>query len=970
MKQFISLFFLSLFICVLQAQTVPTVSPTNPTVHCGDTATITASGSTGYYLWYGDSTYTNIIGSDSTIYAGPLGYDTTVYVGAILAPETFSFTNCGVTGRTGPIQSEVNTAYSGTSLDGDVTITTQGIQEWIVPATGYYSIEVAGAKGSLANGGPGAIIKANISLTTGDTLQILVGQQGIDMGGTSYSGGGGGTFVALGESHTSATPLIIAGGGGGVNTSHTLISNSYGSTSTSGSAGQDGTLGGTNGNGGDESTGSNAPGAGGGGFYTNGGYVTGTTRDVEGGYAFQNGGNGGQGETNYSSGNPGRPDGGFGGAGGSANYPGGGGGYSGGGSTGGSGSNRASGGGGSFIVPSAINVETSDGNYNGSSTFNSVAIINTASYNSGHGYVTISLLDTAFSPLVPVQITVLPIDDPVVNSDTICKLDSATLTASGSTGYYNWYSDSLGINLVGTGSSFTTPVLNSTTTYYVEAVSDTILPQTYNFTNCGVTGQYGPTQLEVDTAYSGTSLDGDVSITTQGIQEWIVPVTTTYNIEVAGAQGGPYTTSLGHGAILEADLSLTAGDTLKILVGQHGIGGSSSYPYGFAGGGGTFVSLYNNTPLIVAGGGGCRYDSGTPIPPTLGQTTNLGATSGATIGSSGYGGNTSNNTGPGGGFYGDGSGGFGGEGFVNGGEGAYSTQHTFIEGGFGSGGVRGSTYGEGCGGGYSGGNGGTSTSSWQGGAGGGSYVLSTATNLATSNGLYENVAFFNGQSIIDLGTYNPHNGYVTISTTTPYCVSNLVAVTVIVDTIVVTTQPINSAVHSGSNTNFSVTATGSGLSYQWQESTDTGVVWTNLTNTPPYSGVTTATLSITSATITMDAYYYRCIVDGNCPPPDTSNAAILSLTDVGINDFSLNKTTVYPNPVNNILIVKIDNKTSDFVQISIYDILGKSLMEFPKENLFKGVNTFDLNVGTLAKGVYYLRVRMDEEQNVFKLIKN
>jgi Secretion system C-terminal sorting domain/Glycine rich protein len=545
--------------------------------------------------------------------------------------------------------------------------------------------------------------------------------------------------------------------------------------------------------------------------------------------------------------------------------------------------------------------------------------------------------------------------------------DTAIITASGSTGNYIWYGDSTYTNIIGTDSTIYVGPLGYDTTVYVAAiVPKTTIIETYNFTNCGVTGRTGPIQSEVTTAYSGTSLDGDVTITTQGIQEWIIPTTGFYNIEVAGAQGGPYTTSLGHGAVIKADIYLIAGDTLKILVGQTGTSTITSYPYGLAGGGGSFVSSYNNTPLIVAGGGGSYFDGSPPTSQLVGQTTNLGATAGAPIGTSGYGGNTSNNTGPGGGFYGNGSGAYGGEGFVNGGEGGYTTEN---QGGFGCAGTRGGGWGDGCGGGYSGGNGG-STVSWQGGAGGGSYIVSTANNVSTSDGNYENVSSFNGTSIINLANYNPHNGYATISFLDD-TLSALVTVNITVDSLPeITVHPVNSSIHSGTNTGFTVTATGVGLNYQWQESTNSGTIWTNLTNTAPYSGVTTATLSITAATAGMDAYYYRCLVDGNCPPPDTSNAGILSITDVGINDFSINKTTVYPNPVNDILIVKIDNKTSDFVQISIYDVLGKLLMEFPKENLFKGVNSFDLNVGTLAKGVYYLRVRMDEEQNTFKLIKN
>ena len=57
-------------------------------------------------------------------------------------------------------------------------------------------------------------------------------------------------------------------------------------------------------------------------------------------------------------------------------------------------------------------------------------------------------------------------------------------------------------------------------------------PTEWKFTNAGAEGSYGPTQSQVDSNYSGTSLDGQVTINTQGIQEWTVPVSGSYKIEV------------------------------------------------------------------------------------------------------------------------------------------------------------------------------------------------------------------------------------------------------------------------------------------------------------------------------------------------------------------------------------------------------------------------------------------------------
>ena len=305
----------------------------------------------------------------------------------------YIFTNCGQTGRTGPSQTQVNNAYSGTSLDGDVTINTQGIQEWTVPTTGTYRITVAGAKGgdgSVSNGGNGAVMIGDFTLTHGDELKILVGQMGQTE--SDDGSGGGGTFVVESDN----TPLIIAGGGGGGSHSQSFSADQHGDTHENGNPGVDGAYGGSNGGGGGgyghyptdpqdtncsgectAESGSYA--AGGGGLLGEGGDAN---SGAEGGYAFIDGGEGGRDLDGNGA------DGGFGGGGGHAdgNYGGsGGGGYSGGGA-GDSSSDAGGGGGGSF----------NDG-------FNQE---NTAGENSGHGYVTMEILSEP-SPPVPEATTMM-----------------------------------------------------------------------------------------------------------------------------------------------------------------------------------------------------------------------------------------------------------------------------------------------------------------------------------------------------------------------------------------------------------------------------------------------------------------------------------------------------------------------------------------------------------------------------------
>ena len=94
----------------------------------------------------------------------------------------------------------------------------------------------------------------------------------------------------------------------------------------------------------------------------------------------------------------------------------------------------------------------------------------------------------------------------------------------------------------------------------------------------------------------------------------------------------------------------------------------------------------------------------------------------------------------------------------------------------------------------------------------------------------------------------------------------------------VVTQPSNAVTCATANASFTVVGTGAGITYQWQLST-TGIggPYANIANGPLYGGVTTATLTITGATVAMNGYYYRCVISGTCPPPANSNGALLTV---------------------------------------------------------------------------------------------
>ena len=121
-----------------------------------------------------------------------------------------------------------------------------------MPYTGDYRIEAIGAAGgydlysnSAQYRGRGARMIGTFALSKGDTIHILIGQEGGINRVSISAGGGGGTFVVRGNN----TPLIIAGGGGGVQRALSRHAGCDASTNTTGNPGYRSWSGGSNGHG-------------------------------------------------------------------------------------------------------------------------------------------------------------------------------------------------------------------------------------------------------------------------------------------------------------------------------------------------------------------------------------------------------------------------------------------------------------------------------------------------------------------------------------------------------------------------------------------------------------------------------------------------------------------------------------------------------------------------------------------------
>ncbi|XP_078052989.1 anaplastic lymphoma kinase isoform X3 [Augochlora pura] len=174
-------------------------------------------------------------------------------------------TTCGAIGRTGPTAEQCAEQYNRTDIElvvpstqlEDATFHLNGVQRWMAPSYGYYTLIGLGARGGKGSSGMGetlgALVRGVIELEKGDQLYFMVGQPGIDAcpknfrlktdscqtaeqtNGTDISGftstirdvkkfkirdggggGGGATYIFRLKKNGVQQPILIAGGGGGI----------------------------------------------------------------------------------------------------------------------------------------------------------------------------------------------------------------------------------------------------------------------------------------------------------------------------------------------------------------------------------------------------------------------------------------------------------------------------------------------------------------------------------------------------------------------------------------------------------------------------------------------------------------------------------------------------------------------------------------------------------------------------------
>jgi len=97
----------------------------------------------------------------------------------------------------------------------------------------------------------------------------------------------------------------------------------------------------------------------------------------------------------------------------------------------------------------------------------------------------------------------------------------------------------------------------------------------------------------------------------------------------------------------------------------------------------------------------------------------------------------------------------------------------------------------------------------------------------------------------------------------------------------------------------------------------------------------------------------------------------ISGSPVGIIDLeSRIDLNIAPNPTADMTTVTMSLKTAANVQLAIVDLLGKNVKNILSKEMSNGTHRFDIDLSTYDSGVYFLRIFVDENMLMKKVVKN
>jgi hypothetical protein len=92
----------------------------------------------------------------------------------------------------------------------------------------------------------------------------------------------------------------------------------------------------------------------------------------------------------------------------------------------------------------------------------------------------------------------------------------------------------------------------------------------------------------------------------------------------------------------------------------------------------------------------------------------------------------------------------------------------------------------------------------------------------------------------------------------------------------------------------------------------------------------------------------------------------IPVKNITINEFNLSQN--YPNPFNPSTTIEFTLPKSEFVELKVYNILGKKVSSVISKKLNQGTHTYIFDGKNLASGIYYYQLAAGDYREVKKMI--
>ncbi|MEO9891733.1 gliding motility-associated C-terminal domain-containing protein [Aurantibacter sp.] len=188
-------------------------------------------------------------------------------------------------------------------------------------------------------------------------------------------------------------------------------------------------------------------------------------------------------------------------------------------------------------------------------------------------------------------------------------------------------------------------------------------------------------------------------------------------------------------------------------------------------------------------------------------------------------------------------------------------------------------------------------------------------------------------------------------------------------------SPTDQTVNQGDNVSFTATADGTAITYQWEESTDGGVNWNQLTDSGIYSGVTTTTLTISNIPFSLHSNVYQLVItDPNnpCISEFFTDAALITVNQQEDELEVFNVVTPNNDGVHDVLTIRnIESYPTNDIQIYnrwgilVYETLGYNNLNNSFDGYSRGRTTVNQNE-RLPVGTYYYILNYTDNNAMMK----